>query len=120
MGRTLLLPLSNPRAWEPGPLPAELEGVGPLPGRALEGARLVSERLGLPVAVGLALLGERPDEPLAHAFNVTADRAVDVGLAGVEVIGYWGYVPTSEQLEVDAHALAAEAPGPVTPAAPAP
>lgn len=112
VGRTLLLPLSNPRAWDPGPLPAELMGLGPMPGRALEAAQLVQARTGLRIAVGFALLARRPDEPLAHAFNVTADSAVDLGLAGMEVTGYWGYVPTDEQLTIDAYALAQEAPSP--------
>ena len=60
-------------------------------------------------AVQRHLEQQHPDEPFSHAFNVTADNAVDLGLAGVEVLGYWGYVPTAEQLEVDAYALAQEA-----------
>jgi hypothetical protein len=112
IGRTLLLPLSHPQAWEPAPLPAELAGLEPMPGRPLAAARKVLSRLGYAIAVGFAVLAERPEEPFAHAFNVRGRRAADLALAGHEVLGYWGYVPTREQLAIDSRLLAMEAPGP--------
>jgi hypothetical protein len=112
IGRTLLLPLSSPRAWTPGELPEELRGHHPLPGHPLRAARRVRRLLGLPIAVGFALLAKRPDEPFAHAFNVRGDRAIDLALAEHETIAYWGYVPSPRQLEVDQISLTAEAPRP--------
>lgn len=110
IGRTLLLPLSSPRGWEPGTFPKELKDERPLPGTPLQAAARVSARLGLPIAVGFALLASHPDEPFAHAFNVRDDWAVDLALAEHEVIAYWGYVPSPSQLSVDRLSLVVEAP----------
>jgi|GEM_PF-5908189 len=112
IGRTLLLPLSLPRAWEPTPLPPELERERPLPGYALRAATKVRDVMGLSIAIGFAVLAEHPDEPFVHAFNVRGDRAVDLALAQHEPIAYWGYVPSREQLAVDRLSLSVEAPGP--------
>jgi hypothetical protein len=86
----------------------------PLPGYPLRAARKVRRALGLPIAVGFALLATHPDEPFAHAFNVSAGDAVDLALAEHETIAYWGYIPTAQQLAVDQLSLAVEAPEPST------
>lgn len=112
IGRTLLLPLSLPRAWEPTPLPPELDREPPLAGYALRAATRVRDALELPIAVGFALLAQHPDEPFAHTFNVRGERAVDLALAEHETVAYWGYVPSRGQLAVDRLSLAFEAPGP--------
>lgn len=112
IGRTLLLPLSSPRVWEPTPLPTELASLKAIPGQPVETARLVKSRLGLAIAVGFALLLERPEEPIAHAFNVTSEAAIDLALDAGDVVGYWGYIPTDDQLEVDRNVLSYEAPRP--------
>jgi hypothetical protein len=111
IGRTLLLPLSYPQVWEPAPLPDELADRRPMPGQALKAARKVMNRVGHTIAVGFALLADRPDEPFAHVFNVKGHQAVDLALAGFEVTCYWAYVPTPEQLAIDSRVLASEAPG---------
>jgi hypothetical protein len=72
----------------------------------------VRARLGLPIAVGFALLASHPDEPFAHAFNVRDGLALDLALAEHEVVAYWGYVPSPSQLSVDRLSLAVEAPSP--------
>jgi hypothetical protein len=112
IGRTLLLPLSCPRIWTAEELPPELRGSPPLPGHPLRAARQVQRVLGLPIAVGFALLAQRPEEPFAHAFNIRGEHAVDLALAEFELLGYWGYVPTREQLAIDRLSLLVEAPRP--------
>lgn len=112
IGRTLLLPLSMPRGWEPSPLPEELARHKPTPGYALRAAQTVLATLGLPIAVGFAVLAEHPDEPFVHAFNVRGRHAVDLALAEYDTTAYWGYVPSRRQLAVDRLSLAIEAPGP--------
>jgi len=101
IGRTLLLPLSYPQLWEPAPMPPELEDQRPMPGQALRAARKVLSLAGYPIAVGFALLAELPDEPFAHVFNVRGSRAIDLSLGDRDVLGYWAYVPTPEQLSID-------------------
>jgi hypothetical protein len=112
IGRTLLLPLSCPRIWEAGELPPELEDHEPLAGYPLRAARQVRRDMGLPIAVGFALLAQRPEEPFAHAFNVRGEHVVDLALAEFELLGYWGYIPTREQLDIDRLSLLLEAPRP--------
>jgi hypothetical protein len=110
IGRTLLLPFSVPRAWEPGALPRELAALTPTAGYPLRSARKVRDMLGLPIAIGFTVLSEHPDEPFAHAFNVHRGHAVDLALAEHQPIAYWGYVPSPSQLAVDKLSLAVEAP----------
>ena len=83
-----------------------------MPGYPLLAACEVKRLLGLPIAVGLAVLAEYPDEPFAHAFNVQGNNAVDLALAEHETVAYWGYLPSPGQLAVDRLLLALEAPSP--------
>ena len=110
IGRTLLLPLSYPTGWAPEPLPPQLADEAPMPGRALSAARRVNRLTGYAIAVGFVTLASRPDEPIAHVFNVTGGGAVDLALEGFERTAYWGYLPTAEQLKIDRCSLEAEAP----------
>jgi hypothetical protein len=112
IGRTLLLPLSLPRAWKPSPLPRELAHERPLAGYALRAATKVRDAIGLPIAVGFAVLAEHPEEPFVHAFNVSRGEAIDLALAEHQPIAYWGYLPSREQLAVDRLSISVEAPGP--------
>jgi hypothetical protein len=110
IGRTLLLPLSYPQAWEAAPPPPELESERPMLGRPLGAAKRVNKLLGYPIAVGFVSLASRPAEPIAHVFNVIGNQAVDLALRDVERVAYWGYLPTADQLKIDNCSLETEAP----------
>lgn len=111
IGRTLLLPLSFPQYWIPAPLPDEMADFAPVRGGdALKTAKKVRERFGYPIAIGFVLLEAHDDAPVTHAFNVRGRCAIDVCLGDASPLGYWGYLPTGEQLPVDSRSLATEAP----------